>query len=1076
MENNGPDGFKERLDRYLKDVNSANSEAARSYYFLEFIRNLFGGINADYLERLHPEMEKYLVKRGETLLIRGRIDALLGNLIIEFKVELNERRIETAESEIRKYASILWSRDGESRVPYMTMITDGVKFLIYRPRAPVIAGTIEPIDVILDPVDRIDLGVAASRQAFFWLDRYMLSKSLQPVSSQAFSKEFSVNGSAFRDSSTFLLEGWRESHEQILYEQWASFLRIVYGSDVESEGLFIRHTYLATLAKLLSYSVLSGGALPVSPDQVSEILEGKIFEKWNVQNFLEEDFFSWVGRSESGIKASILLLERLSAYDLGTIDEDVLKALYQDLVDPSARHDLGEYYTPDWLAELMIENGMKDNASISVLDPSCGSGTFLASAIRWKKKLLNGKKPNEKLGIIIKTVSGIDVHPLAVIIARTNFLTSLGTDLLSTRSGPISIPIYLADTIRPPQVDSELYEHVGSYRLQADGEILRIPSEISSDPELNDNVVEGIKEYSRTLAEGVKSDPVTFRNLMERKLGDRKIEDGTLNLLFETSEMMAKLIQNKRDTIWPFILKNLYKPLFLQSRKFDLIVGNPPWLSYRYIENMEYQRFIKDSILNVHRLLPQKKAELMTQMELATLFFARVSELYLSKKGKISFVMPRSVFVSDQHDVFRKCNFVPEMKILEIIDLEDVKPLFNVPTCVITATRGFNKYPVRARTFEGTLTDRNSKLPEAMKLLKHKNERYQYYEIGQRSFIHNVKYDRILKSMAGGKRSYYYDKFTQGATIVPRFLWFVEPVVHPKLGLDPTAPMLSSSQRSMELAKDDYKGLKAEGNVESRYIYNVVTGSELLPFCVIELPVAVLPIEPEGSNYRIIQSQEAKERGDRGLAAWLSYAEKIWDSKRGEKAGNMTIYSRLNYHNTLTDQNPRSKYRVLYNTSGTYLVSSVVRNQQETLMINSAEIHKSGVIADSTTYRSDTDNLQEAIYLSSFFNSRVIDELIKPMQSRGLFGERHIHKKVLELPIPKFDPKNKLHRKLIEIGEVAREKSEKLISGIENNKVSVGKLRNMVKNEISEELSIIDSIVNEIMEGNASITGKLDEG
>ena len=108
-------------------------------------------------------------------------------------------------------------------------------------------------------------------------------------------------------------------------------------------------------------------------------------------------------------------------------------------------------------------------------------------------------------------------------------------------------------------------------------------------------------------------------------------------------------------------IQNLYKPLFLQSRKFDLIVGNPPWLSYRYIKNVEYQKFIKESILNVHRLLPQKKAELMTQMELATLFFARVSELYLSKKGKISFVMPRSVFVSDQHDVFRKCNFVPEM-------------------------------------------------------------------------------------------------------------------------------------------------------------------------------------------------------------------------------------------------------------------------------------------------------------------------------------------------------------------------------------------------------------------------------
>jgi len=36
--------------------------------------------------------------------------------------------------------------------------------------------------------------------------------------------------------------------------------------------------------------------------------------------------------------------------------EDVLKGLYQELVDPEERHELGEYYTPDWLAEYIAEN------------------------------------------------------------------------------------------------------------------------------------------------------------------------------------------------------------------------------------------------------------------------------------------------------------------------------------------------------------------------------------------------------------------------------------------------------------------------------------------------------------------------------------------------------------------------------------------------------------------------------------------------------------------------------------------------------------------------------------------------
>ena len=41
------------------------------------------------------------------------------------------------------------------------------------------------------------------------------------------------------------------------------------------------------------------------------------------------------------------------------LTRDLLKQLYQYLVPRHLRHDLGEYYTPDWLAQ-------------RVLDPACG--------------------------------------------------------------------------------------------------------------------------------------------------------------------------------------------------------------------------------------------------------------------------------------------------------------------------------------------------------------------------------------------------------------------------------------------------------------------------------------------------------------------------------------------------------------------------------------------------------------------------------------------------------------------------------------------------------------------------------
>jgi type I restriction-modification system DNA methylase subunit len=71
-----------------------------------------------------------------------------------------------------------------------------------------------------------------------------------------------------------------------------------------------------------------------------------------------------------------MLLERLASYDISTIDEDVLKALYQELVDPQARHDLGEYYTPDWLADFMVNDVVAKDPTKTILDPACGSGTF----------------------------------------------------------------------------------------------------------------------------------------------------------------------------------------------------------------------------------------------------------------------------------------------------------------------------------------------------------------------------------------------------------------------------------------------------------------------------------------------------------------------------------------------------------------------------------------------------------------------------------------------------------------------------------------------------------------------------
>jgi hypothetical protein len=103
-------------------------------------------------------------------------------------------------------------------------------------------------------------------------------------------------------------------------------------------------------------------------------------------------------------------------------------------------------------------------------------------------------------------------------------------------------------------------------------------------------------------------------------------------------------------------------------------------------------------------------------------------------------------------------------------------------------------------------------------------------------------------------------------------------------------------------------------------------------------------------------------------------------------------------------------------------------------------------------------------------NAPVIDELLKPMQARGLFGPRHIHKKVWELPIPEFEPSNEDHIKLASLGEECTKKVSKLLSkgtatktSTELISASIGNLRKMIKAELEEEIKEIDGIVRRVL-------------
>ena len=254
---------------------------------------------------------------------------------------------------------------------------------------------------------------------------------------------------------------------QLRVEQWRRYLALVYGEETGDEELFLKHTYLATVARLLASLSLGTGMdkMPTRND-LDGIIRGDYFrDRMGLANFVEKDFFTWFlaepARQEgldpavdSGLSLAWRLLNTLQSYDFSQVREDVLKELYQGLVDPVDRHDLGEYYTPDWLAELMLRDELRlhQDPLRSMLDPACGSGTFLFIAVRLIRQALEaeGMSPADILEHILDNVMGMDVHPLAVTIARTNYLLALG-DLLQAPRGELTVPVYLADAIRLPE-------------------------------------------------------------------------------------------------------------------------------------------------------------------------------------------------------------------------------------------------------------------------------------------------------------------------------------------------------------------------------------------------------------------------------------------------------------------------------------------------------------------------------------------------------------------------------------------------------------------------------------------------
>ena len=455
-------------------------------------------------------------------------------------------------------------------------------------------------------------------------------------------------------------------------------------------------------------------------EKMGELEEGGIFRSLGIRNFLEGDLLSWYLQDwNSAIEKSIKdVIERLNQYDPETMElipdetRDILKKLYQFLVPKVIRHDLGEYYTPDWLAERCLNQvgyGPKDSGLLTkrILDPGCGSGTFVILAIKRAREhaRLKGLSPTETLAAITKNIVGFDLNPLAVISARTNYLLAIA-DLLKYKKGDVTIPIYLCDSINPPSAKEQqnlLDPEAGQYLITTSVGVFHFPDMLVKK--------ELVQKVAEQLEDSVKRGFSTEKFLAQVVAGIELNASERQNFEVVLGKTHAKLLELDRkgiNGIWARIIKNVFAPLFVGT--FDFVIGNPPWVNWsalpREYRDATIPLWKKYSLFELKGL----DARLGAACDDISVLMTYVSlDKYLRNGGKLCFVITQSLFKSVGGGAgFRRFRLGKQgqpVQVLQVDDMVELQPFDSATnrTAVFLCMKGkATRYPVEYHLWRKT--------------------------------------------------------------------------------------------------------------------------------------------------------------------------------------------------------------------------------------------------------------------------------------------------------------------------------------------------------------------------------------
>jgi len=1003
-------------------------------------------------DRFCSELRPY--SRFDFRLERGNSDARLNNVIIEFKARglfagktSNSKFHEAYEQLVTQYIPRQANNEGKPLHDYIGVAIDGKHYaFVFFERNGTHRHT------VLSPLDAEGL--------------YPLVNALQSDKRRAFTAENLLEdfGSDSQLARALLTDLYRHLDKQLqsseskthkLFEEWkrlfAQTTNLSELGKVRIEGflnelqiphpfdytrfLFTLHTYNALLLKLIAAEVVatirfvgySGFAARVTAlslenmqkEIADKVENASLFRDSNIINFVEGSYFSWyIDNAPVTLLVSIRkALAQLSLYVFPTTREeriqDVVKILYENLVPDALRKNIGEFYTPDWLVDFVLDHvGYTGETPLNrkLLDPCCGSGNFLIRAISRLKSAAIAADINEgdTLQKILRSIIGFDLNPLAVLSARLNYLLYI-LDILAV-SETIEIPIYMADAVYAPhlqevndlatrkyRIGTGLKDNIIEIELPEElvqnkddfGAALNVIDEIVEFDEDEDYFTDYLTRHRPSFATTLAEHPQWIRFLKNMYLQIRNLE------------------RQNWDRIWCRIIRNYFASVTIG--KVDLIVGNPPWV--RWSELPEDYRDIVKPTCEQYDIFSKTPFFGGNELDISGMIAYTVTDRWLERGGILSFVITQVHFQAPSSQGFRgfKLPNGTPIQILEVHDLTQLKPfpkLSNKPAVFSWKLGSETEYPVSYHVWQkpkGQAIDERATLEEAMAIASSVEMAATPLEPDQRWSILPSGSSFVANKLQGGSKTWIGRK---GITTDLNGAYFVRLLgagTRPGTVRVRTNP--DGSKKALPLFEQD---------VECELVYPLLKGAgqiRAFHYDPIDL-VAIVPNKTISSIQPVMQFREQYP---------LAYRYFLRLNKEVGRGGNRLLESRSTWKSRMKPTGAPfyaiynvgdytfASYKVVWAEMAKSIVAAVVGN--ETLPFG---IGQKVLIPDHKIYFTATEDEDEAHFLCGMLNSKVVREFVDSFTLKLQVGSvfRHLH-------LPQFTVDDGNHMAVVELSKLA---------------------------------------------------------